>query len=108
MLFHDYKFENSFYKEMWQCVLEHTYDNMKLYYRKQLSMRKVLSTFRKVFHIAPITLKQQDDKYYKQKLLAIYLLTKYSNETYEFIASEFKISKTIFSVIVNSFGIFVV
>ena len=66
---------------------------MELYYRKQLSIRSVLSHFKKAFNIAPITLKtSKKDEHYRYKLLALYLLSKYSDAKFEDIASEFKTS----------------
>lgn len=93
MIFYDYTFKTEKYQNSWRCILSNTYENMELYYRKQMSMKQLLSTFRKAFRIPPITIKNsEEDKYYKYKLLAIYLLTKYSKEEFEHIAKEFNIS----------------
>ena len=91
--FYDYKFKGVEYQNSWRCILNNTFKNMELYYRKQSSMRALLSSFRKAFHIAPITLKNSvNDTTYKYKLLAIYLLTKYSKEDFTVIATEFNIN----------------
>ena len=104
MIDYDYKFKTQKYQNSWRCIQIHTFENMELYFRKQFSMQKLLSNFRKVFHIAPITLKNStEDKYYRYKLLAIYLLTKYSKESFENIAIEFKISiKTVILIFSNN------
>lgn len=53
-------------------------------------MRQLLSYFRQAFHIAPITLKtSKEKKHSKKKRLVIYLLSKYSKENFDTIASEF-------------------
>lgn len=92
-LYYNYKFKNIDCQNSWRCILNNTFNNMELYYRKQFSMRSLLSYFKKTFEITPITLKNStDDKHYKYKLLAIYLLTKYSNEKFKVIANEFNIS----------------
>ena len=100
MIYYNYEFKTKKYQERWKCLTTHTFENIELYYRKQLSMRSVLSHFRKAFKIAPITLKtSKNDKYYRDKLLALYLLSKYSNAKFEEIASEFNISvKTVESI----------
>lgn len=104
MIFHDYEFKSEYYQNAWRCILSNTFENMELYFRKQFSMQRLLSYYRKAFGIAPITLKNStDDKYYKHKLLAIYLLTKYSKEKFEVIASEFNTSlQTINLISANS------
>jgi len=77
---------------------------MELYYRKQFSMQRLLSYYKKTFKITPITLKtSHQDKHYKHKLLAIYLLTKYSKEEFELIAKEFHTSlQTIHLIATNN------
>jgi len=93
MIDYDYKFKTQKYQNSWRCIQTHTFENMELYFRKQFSTQRLLSNFRKTFNIAPITLKNStEDKHYRYKLLAIYLLTKYSKESFENIAIEFKIS----------------
>ena len=93
MMYYDYNFKNEANQNTWRCITSKTFENMELYYRKQLFMIRILSYFRKAFKIAPITLKTStDNKHYKYKLLAIYLLTKYSSEEFETIAKEFNIS----------------
>jgi len=93
MMFYDYEFETEKYQNAWRCISNNTFQSMELYYRKQFSMPRLLSYFKKTFKIAPITLKKStDDKLYKYKLLGIYLLTKYSNTEFEVIAKEFNTS----------------
>lgn len=84
-------------KDRWNYILEHRFESMELYYRNVLSMSKLLSIFRRVFKVAPITIKnsKEDDKYYNKKLFAIYLLTKYSKSLTEDIAKEFHMSSDI-------------
>ena len=78
MMFNNHKFKSDKYIKTWQCIVSNTFENMELFYRKQFTMQRLLSYYRKAFHIAPITLKNcTDDRYYEKKLLAIYLLTKY-------------------------------
>jgi len=92
-LYYDYRFETEEYNNTWRCITTHTFENMELYFRKQFSMNRLLSHFTKAFHIAPITLKNsKEDKHYEKKMLAIYLLCKYSKESFEMIAKEFHIS----------------
>jgi len=93
MMYYDYEFKTKEYQDRWECLRTHTFENMELYYRKQLSIRSVLSHFRKAFKIAPITLKtSKKSEHYRYKLLALYLLSKYSDAKFEDIASEFKTS----------------
>jgi len=105
MIYYNYEFKTKEYQERWRDLLTHTFENMELYYRKQLSMRSLLSHFRKAFKIAPITLKtSKKDEHYKDKLFALYLLTKYSNTSFKEIADEFFISvKTVESISSNEF-----
>ena len=94
ILYHDYEFQTEYFQNAWRCIRTHTFENMELYLRKQLSMQQLLSNFKKAFQIAPVTVKNLDnDEGYKYKFLAIYLLTHYSKERFEDIAIEFKISK---------------
>ena len=93
MMYYDYKFKSEEYQNAWRCILSNTFENMELYFRKQFSINRFLSHFKKAFHIAPITLKNSTkDKHYEKKMLAIYLLSKYSKESFEMIAKEFHIS----------------
>ncbi len=93
MMFYNYKFKTEVYRIQWSSVSSNTFEHMELYYRKQLSLFRVMSLFRKAFHIAPATVKNsQDATLYRYKILAIYLLTKYSKESFETIAKEFHIS----------------
>ena len=93
MMLYDYEFEGVECQNTWRCISNNTFQNIELYYRKQFSMPRLLSYFKKAFKIAPITLKRStDDKLYKYKLLGIYLLTKYSNTEFEVIAKEFNTS----------------
>lgn len=103
-MFWEYEFKTQEYQNSWRCLTNNTFENMELYYRKQLTMQQILIYFRKAFGIAPITLKESNkDKHYKHKLLALYLLTKYSKETFAVIASEFKISlDTVFLINSNN------
>jgi len=92
-LYYNYRFQTEEYNNSWRCITTHTFENMELCFRKQFSMTRLLSHFKKAFHIAPITLKNsQEDKHYEKKMLAIYLLCKYSEESFETIAGEFHIS----------------
>ncbi len=91
--YYDYRFQTEEHNNTWRCITTHTFENMELYFRKQFSMNRLLSHFTKAFHIAPITLKNsKEDKHYEKKMLAIYLLCKYSKEGFETIAEEFHIS----------------
>jgi len=103
MMYYDYEFKTKEYQDRWKCLTTHTFENMDLYYRKQLSIRSALSHFRKAFKIAPITLKtSKKDEYYRYKLLALYILSKYSNAKFDEIASEFCIlTQTVESISEN-------
>ena len=103
-LYRDYRFQTEEYNNRWRCITTHTFENMELYYRKQFSINRLLSYFKKAFHIAPITLKNsQEDKHYEKKILAIYLLGKYSKESSQTIAKEFHISiETVELIFTNS------
>ena len=93
MMFYNYKFKTEVYRIQWSSVSSNTFEHMELYYRKQLPVSRVMSLFKKAFHIAPVTVKNStNDKLYRYKILAIYLLTKYSKESFETIAKEFHIS----------------
>ncbi len=102
--FYNYEFRSEEYNNRWRCILSNKFNSMELYYRKQFSMQRLLSHYKKAFKIAPITLKtSHKDKHYKHKLLAIYLLTKYSKEEFELIAKEFHTSlQTIHLIAANN------
>ena len=58
-----------------------TFENMELYYRKQFSMQDLVCYFEEAFSIPWKALTvDRIDSLYEEKLLAIYLLTKYSKE----------------------------
>ena len=66
---------------------------MQKYYKNRMSLNAILSIFKKVFHITPITLKTDlsENKRYL-RTLAIYLLLEYSCEKKDKIALEFQIN----------------
>ena len=93
MMYHNYEFKNLKYKKLWEYELQNTITNMQIHYKNNLSMNKVLSIFKKVFHITPVTLKT--DKSSKMKYLrtlVFYILIHYSYVSKEKIAQEFQIS----------------
>ena len=103
MMFYDYEFETEEYQNTWRCISNNTFQSMELYYRKQFSISRLLSYFKKAFRIAPITLKNStDDTLYKHKLLGIYLLTKYSNAEFEILAKEFNTSLETINLIASN------
>lgn len=90
--YYDYEFKSSKYQELWKDELENTISNMQKYYKNRMSLNTILSIFKKVFHITPISLKtdlSSNKKYLRT--LAIYLLLTYSFEKKEKIALEFQI-----------------
>lgn len=90
--YYDYEFKSSKYQELWKDELENTISNMQKYYKNRMSLNTILSIFKKVFHITPITLKTDlslNKRYLRT--LAIYLLLTYSFEKKEKIALEFQI-----------------
>ena len=93
LIYYNYEFKSSKYQELWKDELENTISNMQKYYKKSMSLNGILSRFKKVFHITPITLKTDlsPNKRYL-RTLAIYLLLEYSFEKKEKIALEFQIS----------------
>lgn len=95
MINYDYQFKTQKYQSKWRDILENTFTHMEHTYRKNkdLPMSGVLSRFKKVFGITPKTLKDStDNALYRYKMLAIYLLVKYSKESFETIAREFHIT----------------
>ena len=93
LIYYDYEFKSSKYQELWKDELENTISNMQKYYKNRMSLNAILSIFKKVFHITPITLKTDlslNKRYLRR--LAIYLLLTYSFEEKEKIALEFQIS----------------
>lgn len=93
LIYYDYWFKSSKYQELWKDELENTISNMQEYYKNRMSLNAILSIFKKVFHITPITLKSDlslNKRYLRT--LAIYLLLTYSFEEKEKIAFEFQIS----------------
>jgi len=104
IMFYDYEFNSAKYQNAWECILKHRFESMELYYRKQFSMSRLLSHFKKAFKIAPITIKNSTEKaLYKHKTLAIYLLTKYSKDEFKVISKGFHISlETIKQISSNS------
>ena len=81
LIYYNYEFKSSKYQELWKDELENTISNMQKYYKNRMSLNGILSRFKKVFHITPITLKTDlsENKRYL-RILAIYLLLKYSSE----------------------------
>ena len=93
LIYYNYEFKSSKYQELWKDELENTISNMQKYYKNRMSLNAILSIFKKVFHITPITLKTDlslNKRYLRR--LAIYLLLTYSFEEKEKIALEFQIS----------------
>ena len=93
LMYYDYEFKSLKYQELWKNELEDTISNMQKYYKNRISLNGILSIFKKVFHITPITLKSDlslNKRYLRR--LAIYLLLTYSFEEKEKIALEFQIS----------------
>ena len=93
LIYYNYEFKSPKYQELWKDELENTISNMQEYYKNRMSLNAILSIFKKVFHITPITLKTDlslNKRYLRR--LAIYLLLTYSFEEKEKIALEFQIS----------------
>ena len=87
--YHTYQFQTSKYQNQWRCIKSNTLQYMKLYYSNQLTMRSVLSTFKQVFGITPIVLREKShNQYDKYKTLALYILLQYSKEDDSSIARE--------------------
>ena len=93
LIYYNYEFKSPKYQELWKDELENTIYNMQKYYKNRMSLNGILSRFKKVFHITPITLKTDlsSNRSYLRRL-AIYLLLTYSFEEKEKIALEFQIS----------------
>ena len=93
LIYYNYEFKSPKYQELWKDELENTISNMQKYYKNRMSLNTILSIFKKVFHITPITLKTDlsSNRSYLRRL-AIYLLLTYSFEEKEKIALEFQIS----------------
>ena len=93
LLYLDYEFKSPKYKKLWENEFKNTIFNMQRYYKNRMSLNKILSIFKKVFHITPITLKTdlfQNRRYLRT--LVIYLLLEYSFEEKEEIVHEFQIT----------------
>ncbi len=93
LLYLNYEFKSPKYKKLWENELENAIPNMQEYYKNRMSLNKILSIFKKVFHITPITLKtdlSQNRRYLRT--LAIYLLFEYSCKEKDKIAHEFQIN----------------
>jgi len=90
MLYHDYNFKTKEYQDIWNSILENRFESMELYFRKQFSMQRLLSYFKKAFGITPVTIKNSTKNEHKRyRILAIYLLIKYSKEDFKYIAEQF-------------------
>lgn len=91
--FSEYEFKSEECKTSWNWIKIYIYENMELRYSKYFSMEILLMHFRKAFKIAPITLKNSNEKKHSTyRYLVIYLLTKYSQESFEEISKHFHIS----------------
>ena len=91
--FSEYEFKSEECKTSWSWIEIYSYENMELRYSKYFFMQTLLIYFRKAFKIAPITLKNNtESKYSKYRYLVIYILTKYSQESFDEISKEFYIS----------------
>lgn len=81
------------YQNSWRCIVCNTFEHMELYYRKRLSKQELFSAFEKAFTMPESAIVAGGaSNVYEYKLLAIYLLTKYSKEDFKIIADEFNIS----------------
>jgi len=93
MLYHDYNFKIKEYQDIWNSILENRFESMELYFRKQFSIQRLLSYFKKAFGITPITIKNSiKDEHKRYRILAIYLLVKYSKEDFKYTAEQFHIA----------------
>jgi len=97
-------FKSEEYQNSWRCIMCNTFENMELYYRKQFYMQDLVCYFEEAFSIPWKALTvDRIDSLYEEKLLAIYLLTKYSKEDFKIIADEFNISlETVNSIYTNN------
>ena len=87
------EFRSIEYQNSWRCITCNTFENMELYYRKFFSMKEVLNYFETVFDLHIEVLFDSNIIYFEEdKLLLIYLLTKYSKEDFQVIANKFNIS----------------
>lgn len=89
----NYEFKSPKYKKLWENELENTIPNMQRYYKNRMSLNKILSIFKKVFHITPITLKtdlSENRRYLRT--LAIYFLLEYCVEEKEKITHDFQVT----------------
>ena len=92
-IYHDYKFKSPKYKNFWEDELQNTIQNMQIQYKNRLSINRVLSIFKKVFHVIPITLKtDKSPEMGYLRTLVLYILVQYSSESKEKIAKEFQIN----------------
>ena len=93
MIYYDYNFKTKEYQDIWNSILENRFESMELYFRKQFSIQRLLSYFKKAFSITPVTIKNSTkDEHKRYRILAIYLLVKYSKEDFKYIAQQFHIA----------------
>lgn len=89
---HD-KFRTEEYQNSWRCITCNTFENMELYYRRFFSIKEVLNYFETVFDLhIEVLFDSSIEDFDEDKLLLIYLLTKYSKEDFQVIANKFNIS----------------
>lgn len=55
LIYYNYEFKSSKYQELWKDELENTISNMQKYYKNRMSLNGILSRFKKVFRITPIS-----------------------------------------------------
>jgi len=90
MIYYDYNFKTKEYQDIWNSILENRFESMEFYFRKQFSMQRLLSYFKKAFSITPVTIKTSTkNEHKKYRILAIYFLVKYSKEDFKYIAEQF-------------------
>ena len=92
-LFDDYAFQTDEYKKRWQSVLDNRFEYMKQHYKNKLPDVRIMILFRRAFSITPKAIKEASvSPTPREKLLAIYLVVKYSALPLLSIAEDFHVS----------------
>lgn len=92
-LFDDYVFQTDEYKKRWQSLLDNRFKYMKQHYKNKLPDVRIMILFRRAFSITPKAIKEASDSpVSREKLVAIYLMVKYSKEPFSNIAEDFHVS----------------
>lgn len=92
-IYHDYDFKTDEFKREYLDFLQHVDEEIRLFYRKNVSMLHILLTYKKLFGMTPISLRSRSDKEaIEHRNFVLYLLVHFSKEPCTSIKEYFNVS----------------